>query len=190
MISNGPSLSPEASTVPQPGIAGKIMRLFPAREVLRYLVVGMGNALFGYGCYAGFVALYSHLLPARYLPFTVDLASITATPIGVTMSFLTYKTFVFRTKGNYLKEWLRCFAVYGSATIPGLFILPVLTKLLQSIALLRGIAPYLAGALVMGGTTIYTYLAHKNFSFSRRNSDKPGLSNQSNPAVATERHTA
>ena len=145
--------------------------------------------MIGYGCYVGFVALYSQLLPSRYLPFTVDLASITATPIGVTVSFLTYKIFVFRTKGNYLKEWLRCFAVYGSATIPGLFILPLLTKLLQSIALVRGIAPYLAGALVMGGTAVYTYLAHKNFSFSRRNIDKPDLPTQHKPAVVTENHT-
>jgi putative flippase GtrA len=169
MVSNNPSLLPEAPRTRQPGIAERIKRSFPAREVLRYLVVGMGNTLFGYGCYAGFVALYSHLLPATYLPLTVDLASITATPIGMTMSFFTYKIFVFRTKGRYLSEWLRCFAVYGSAMIPDLFLLPVFTKLLQSIALVRGVAPYLAGALVMGGTTIYTYLAHKNFSFSRRN---------------------
>ncbi len=150
----------------------KIIQLFPARQVLRYLVVGAGNTLFGYGCYAAFVALYSHLLPPRYLSFTVDLASITATPIGVTMSFLTYKFFVFRTKGNYFKEWLRCFAVYGSATIPGLFALPVVTKVLHGVPRLRGIAPYLAGAIVMGATAIYTYLAHKNFSFSRSRTEE------------------
>lgn len=187
MIHNGPSLSPEAPGVRQPGVVGKIMRLFPAREVLRYLVVGVGNTIFGYGCYAAFVALYSRILPPHYLPFTVDLASITTTPLGVTVSFLTYKFFVFRTHGHYLKEWLRCFAVYGSATIPGLFILPVLTKLLQSINIFHKVAPYLAGAMVMGGTAIYTYLAHKKFSFSRRGKTVKDGSTQPKAAVASDR---
>ena len=170
-------------------MVSKLGRLFPAREVLRYLIVGIGNTIFGYACYAAFVALYSRLLPHRYLPFTVDLASITATPIGVTMSFLTYKLFVFRTKGQYLREWLRCLVVYGSATIPGLFVLPLLTKLLVSIPVLSRFAPYLAGAIVMGGTAIYTYLAHKNFSFSRARTEELDTVTQQEAAVAGGRNT-
>lgn len=148
--------------------AGKIERLIAERQVLRYLLAGGWNSLFGYVCYAGFVALYSRVLESRYLPLTVDIASVTATPFGVTMSFFTYKLFVFRTEGNYLREWIKCFIVYGSATIPGLFALPLVTRLLQSVPSLHAMAGYLAGAIVMGFTTIYTYLAHKKFSFSRR----------------------
>jgi putative flippase GtrA len=167
-MSSSGSRPPQQTEIPQQGFVRRIVRRIPAGEVLRYLIVGVGNTLFGYACYALFVAIYSKLLPPRYLPFTVDLASITTTPLGVTVSFLTYKFFVFRTKGNYLREWLRCFAVYGSATIPGLFILPVIAKLLQSVPALHNIAGYLAGAIVMGGTAIYTYLAHKKFSFRTR----------------------
>ena len=176
MLSNDPAApsSFESPRVRQPVTdkPGGFAQMFPAREVLRYFAVGVGNTVFGYACYAAFVALYSQLLPVRYLPFTVDVASITATPIGVTESFLAYKFLVFRTSGNYFREWLRCFVVYGSATIPGLFILPVLARLLQSSAL-HNLAPYLAGALVMGGTAIYTYLAHKNFSFATREARVP-----------------
>ena len=168
MTGSSPSTSPEAASVRRQGRLERAVRVLPANQVVRYLIVGVGNTVFGYACYAFFVAIYSRMLPARYLPFTVDLASITTTPIGVTVSFLTYKFFVFRTQGNYLREWLRCFAVYGSATIPGLFILPVITRVLQSVASLEHLAGYLAGAIVMGGTTIYTYLAHKNFSFSNK----------------------
>jgi putative flippase GtrA len=139
-------------------------RRLPA--ILQYLLVGVCNFLFGYGCYAGFVAVYKQFLPPQDLYLAVDLASATATPIGVTASFLTYKFFVFRTRGNYLREWLKCMLVYGAASLPGLFILPVVTKLLLMFQSLREVAPYLAGAIVMGGTTIFTYLAHKNFSFS------------------------
>ena len=152
---------------------GHIISLLEKWQIARYLLVGGWNTLFGYACYAGFVALYSRLLPARYLPLTVDLASITATPLGVTMAFLCYKFFVFRTKGNFFREWLRCITVYGSATIPGLFALPVLTRALQQSASLHAAAPYLAGAIVTAVTTIYTYFAHKNFSFSTPKSVPP-----------------
>jgi putative flippase GtrA len=175
MLSNNPPSS-SSSDIAQvrrpitekPRDLSALAQLFPSREVLRYLVVGSGNTIFGYACFAACVALYSRLLPARYLPFTVDVALVTATPIGITESFLAYKFLVFRTSGNYFREWLRCFVVYGAATIPGLFILPVLVKLLQYSAYLHNLAPYLAGALVMGATAICTYLAHKNFSFATR----------------------
>lgn len=156
--------TPASQSLPVP----RLSRFVPSWQVLRYVAVGGCNTVFGYGCYAAFVYLYGHFLPTRYLPFTVDLASVTATPIGVTFSFLTYKVLVFRTEGNWLKEWLRCLVVYGSATIPGLFVLPLLTRLLQSTSRFHGSAAgYIAGAVVMILTAIYTYFAHKNYSFSR-----------------------
>ena len=146
--------------------SGPLFSVFRRWQIARYLAVGVWNTLFGYACYAGFVALYSRLLPARSVPLLVDLASVTATPISVTSAFLCYKFLVFHTRGSYLKEWLRCLAVYGSAAIPGLFVLPVLTRALQHAASLRTAAPYLAGLLMTGFTTVYSYLAHRNFTFS------------------------
>ena len=110
-------------------------------------------------------------------------------------SYLSYKVFVFRTKGNYLGEWLRCFAVYGSGMIPGLVALSALTRFLQSIihrhaaslhvflsalerhltgrqlafvaqiATGKAIAGYIAGALVIGVSTIYSFVGHKKITF-------------------------
>lgn len=149
----------------------RISSIFPPGEFVRFLLVGVSNTLFGYGCYAAFVAVYKHFLPTHVLYLTVDLASITATPLGVTMSFLTYKFFVFRTKGNYFREWLRCMLVYGAASLPNLILLPLVTRLLMTVHSLRGAAPYLAGAIVMGGVALFTYVAHKKFSFAP---SKPG----------------
>ena len=175
MISKESTTALEDREIPPAQPPGKIVRLVQDRQIIRYLFAGGWNTLFGYACYAGCLALYSRVLAARYLPLTVDIASITSTPIGVTMSFLTYKFFVFRTQGNYMREWVRCLAVYGSATIPGLFVLPLVTKGLQQFAFSHKAAPYLAGALVMGLTTIYTYLAHKNFSFSGPKTVRPEI---------------
>jgi putative flippase GtrA len=105
------------------------------------------------------------MLPHRYLPLTVDLASVAATPLSITMSYLCYKFFVFRTHGNYLREWLRCFVVYGTSMIPNLVALPILTKTLMHLPHLQRTAPYLAGALMTGFTAIYSYIGHKKFSF-------------------------
>ncbi len=150
----------------RPTLFDRIRHLFPSGQFLRYLVVGVWNTIFGYGLYVVFVHLYSKLLPHHYLPLVVDLASITSTPIGITNSFFCYKFFVFHTTGNYLKEWLRCFAVYGTGMIPGLIALPILTRVLQTVPMLHGVfAGYAAGALMTGFTAIYSYFGHKKFSF-------------------------
>ena len=158
-------------------------KLLQPRRLARYAVVGAGNTVFGYCCYAAFVAMYKHVLSAEHRYLTVDLASVSATFIGVTVSFLSYKFLVFRTRGNYLREWLRCLLVYGAATLPGLFVLPFLTKLLMHFAPLREISPYLAGAIVMGATAIGTYLAHSRFSFAPGRGQQPGLPMSDTPVV-------
>lgn len=170
--------SPESSlaeSAPPASLLEKVRRLFPAGQFLRYLGVGVWNTIFGYGTYAAFVTLYSHYLPHHYLPLTVDLASISATPISITMSYLCYKFFVFRTHGNYLREWTRCFAVYGTGMIPNLIALPILTKALQQLPHLRHAAPYVAGALMTGFTAVYSYIGHKKFSFAPPKSQQPPL---------------
>ena len=81
--------------------------------------------------------------------------------------FSGYKHFVFRTKGNYLKEYIRCFAVYGVSTPAELLILPAATKLFQLTSLTHGRAPYLAGVASAVVIASYSYFAHKKFSFKR-----------------------
>jgi len=139
----------------------------PTGEVIRFLLVGASNTVFSYALYAGCVIAYSHLLPNLGKPIIVDLASLTSKPVGITVAFLGYKHLVFRTKGNYLKEWLRCFAVYGVSTPAELLILPLATKGFLLFALTRFYAPYLAGVVNSVVIASYSYFAHKKFSFKR-----------------------
>jgi putative flippase GtrA len=174
---------------------GLIARHFPGGQFLRYLCVGVFNTFFGYCTFA--VALYflNLALPQRFLYLTVVLASVVATPLNITVAYFGYKFFVFRTHGNYLREWLKCFAVYGTAMIPALLALSALTRLLQSlfhhhagslhtalaateahfhghaltllqhIATGKSMAGYIAGALVVGFSTIYSFIGHKKVTF-------------------------
>src|SRR6187402_1267334 len=87
---------------------------FPGGQVVRYLCVGVFNTLFGYCTFATTLYLLNLALPQRFLYLTVILASIIATPLNITVAYLGYKFLVFKTHGNYVREWIKCFAVYGT----------------------------------------------------------------------------
>jgi putative flippase GtrA len=143
-------------------------RLLPSGEVIRFLLVGGFNTLFGLVLYSGVVIFFGKLLPHRGKPLIADLSLIVSQPISITVAFLCYKHFVFKTKGNYLKEWLRCFAVYSVGFPAGLVILPVATKLFLLVKRLPPNAPpILAGIVNSAIIACYSYFAHKKFSFKR-----------------------
>jgi putative flippase GtrA len=146
----------------------RLRRIFPSGQFPRYLCVGVFNTILAYSTFALILFLLNHLVPQRYLYLSVLLASILALPLNITVAYFGYKVFVFRTQGNYLREWLKCFAVYGVGAIPGLFLLSALTKLLQSVLHRPQAAGYLAGAIVTGCTTLYGFLGHRNITFSQK----------------------
>ena len=168
---------------------------FPQGEFIRYLCAGAFNTIFGYCAFAAVLYLLNLAMPQRFLYLTVIAASIIAWPFNVTVAYFNYKFFVFRTKGNYLREWLKCFAVYGTSAIPSLLALSAITRLLQSIfhshstslhaslatveshlsghplnilqrvATGKAMAGYMAGAIVIALSTIYSFIGHKKVTF-------------------------
>jgi putative flippase GtrA len=176
----------------------RIAALFPAGQIVRYLCVGIFNTAFAYVTFAVALTLLNDALPQRFLYLTVVLSSVIVTPLNITVAFLGYKFFVFRTKGNFVREWLKCFAVYGTGMIPGLIALSALTKLLQAtfhrdsvplhamlhtfeqhlsgaplrwvthIATGKAMAGYIAGALMILFTTIYSFMGHKHVTFKAK----------------------
>jgi putative flippase GtrA len=170
-----PITAPSASQPPIPpapatqtGAKSGLLRFLPPAEVLRFLIVGACNTLFSYILYAGFGALFTHLFPAVPQFWIADAALICATPIAVTFSFLGFKHFVFKTRGNYLKEWVRCFAVYLPTLPAGLVIVGVATRLfLPLFAQHPDFAKYPAGVVNSAIIASYSYFGHKKFSFKK-----------------------
>jgi putative flippase GtrA len=176
----------------------RLVNLFPAGQFVRYLIVGVFNTVFGYGTFAVILTLLNGIMPTQFLYLTVVLASLLSVPPNITAAYLGYKYFVFRTKGNFLREWLKCFAVYGTGMIPGLVALSALTRFLQSVihnhavwlhgllntveqhlsgrvltfvqhvATGRAMAGYIAGAAVIGVSTIYSFVGHKKITFRQK----------------------
>jgi putative flippase GtrA len=188
---------PQNPSVPR-GPLQRVVNLFPGGQFLRYLCVGAFNTVFGYICFAIILTLLNAALPAKWLYLTVILASVLSTPLNITVAYLGYKFFVFRTTGNFLGEWLKCFAVYGTGMIPGLIALSALTRFLQSsihshatwlhaalasvemhlngrllayvqrIATGKAMAGYIAGAIIIGVSTIYSFVGHKKVTFRQK----------------------
>ena len=139
----------------------RLLSHIPPRQLFRYLLVGIWNTGFGYGMFV----LFTYLLSRRWPQYGYIPASILSSIFAVTVAFFGYKLFVFKTTGNYLREWLRCMAVYGSSIAIGSVALPCVVFLIRQVTAVDRNAPYLAAALMTGFNTVYNFLGHKNFSF-------------------------
>jgi putative flippase GtrA len=137
-----------------------ITRHIPPGQFGRYLLVGAWNTLFGYGCFAFFTAILSPMIPHSYI-----VASVISSLLNITVSFLGYKWLVFKTKGNYLREWIRCVGVYSGGILFGVLTLPVLVVMIRRNTRFVAQAPYIAGALLTAFMVVYSFVGHKKFSF-------------------------
>ena len=185
-----------------PSWLSKLLSHLPPGQLLRYLCVGVFNTVFGYCTFAVILFLLNRSVPQHFLYLTVIAASLLCTPLNITVAYFGYKLFVFKTHGNYLKEWLKSFGVYGIGMLPGLFALSAITRLLQALlhrhsaslhhlgdtlalhlhgpllSLLhnlssgKAMAGYLAGAFVQGFTILFSFLGHKNVTFRTRDSTR------------------
>lgn len=132
----------------------------PPAQFGRYLLVGIANTIFGYSTYAALTAILTPHIPYAYV-----LAGVLSNVLNITVAFLNYKWFVFQTKGNYLREWLRCLLVYSGGIAMGAALLPLTVFLIRHATTFNASAPYIAGALLMGLNVIVSFLGHKKFSF-------------------------
>jgi putative flippase GtrA len=140
--------------------SAKVTQHIPPGQFGRYLLVGAWNTLFGYGSFAFFTAILSSTIPHSYI-----VASVISSLLNISVSYLGYKWFVFKTKGNYLREWIRCVGVYSGGILFGVAALPVLVTLIRRNTRFFTQAPYIAGALLTGFMVVYSFVGHKKLSF-------------------------
>lgn len=134
------------------------------KEAGLYLIVGALNTLFGMGMYWSFVWLLDDGSRFGYMT-----AAVLANIVSVSESFLAYKLLVFRTKGQWLSEYAKCWAVYGGVAIVNLAGLPFCAEFIRCL-LPEGwkhVAPY-AGGLVMTCIAVAaSFIGHKNITFKK-----------------------
>lgn len=132
-------------------------------QLARYLLVGGFNTVFGYGVFA-----LCNWSTQRLGSYNYILAWFFANMITISVAFLGYKWFVFRTRGNYLVEYLRCFGVYGTSMIVSFTGLTILVTLLRHSLHNPERAPYIAAAVMAIVTVAISFLGHRNISFRQK----------------------
>jgi putative flippase GtrA len=125
-----------------------------SREKIRYLLAGGFNTLVGYAIGVGlYKALESNL--------SIIWIGIISNILSITVSFLSYKTLVFKTKGMWLTEYMKSYIVYGGIALIGIFFLWLFVDKMK-------ISIWFAQALVIVLTVIFSYLGHSRLTFRRR----------------------
>ena len=148
-------------TLAPTGLLARATAHIPNRQVLRYVVVGGCNTLFGYLAYVTLTALLTRI--TSFYPYVFG--ALLSNLVNITVSFLGYKWFVFKTNGNYLREWLRAMAVYSTSITVTTISLPLLVGLLRRTTAYPRAAPYIAGAVICATSVTFSFFGHKHFSF-------------------------
>jgi putative flippase GtrA len=121
---------------------------------IRYILAGGWNTVFGYGIGNG---IYYGLGGKLHVLLVGALAYV----ISSTMSFITYKLFVFRTKGGWLSEYMKSYVVYGVTA--GINIV-LLWMLVDGV----GVPFWLAQLIMIVFVAVVSYLSHSRFTFYRK----------------------
>ena len=121
----------------------------------RFVVAGVWNTIFGYGVFALLVAGFSDHV--HYL-FIAGLSNA----LAISNAYLVHKIMVFRTRGNYLKEYARYWVVYGASGVLGLGLLALFVSGL-------GINIFLSQAGVLAIQVAVTFTGHRSYSFGSPN---------------------
>ena len=143
---------------------GRFRRLtshIPRRQLIRYVLVGAWNTVVSYLVYATLTAVFTRI--TSFYPYIF--AAVLANIVNITVSFLGYKWFVFKTKGNYVREWLRAMAVYTTSITITTLALPLLVGLLRHTTPFSRASPYIAGAIISAVSVMMNFFGHKHFSF-------------------------
>jgi putative flippase GtrA len=139
----------------------------PVGEPLRFLIAGGCNTVFGIADTLLMTWVFIHLFPARTVLMT-SVAMAISTVINITVSFLSYKIFVFRTHGNYIQEYLRSLLVYLPALIVSTTAVAPLIILFRHFLTRPLLAPYVAQGVVVVFSMVISFLGHKHITFRKK----------------------
>jgi len=122
-------------------------------EKVRFLLVGGFNTVFAYGVYA-------FLLEIMRLPYLLALGIQYFITINVSVATMRY--YVFRSKGDIIKEFAKAWSVYIMLFFANTVGLSFLVEICQ-------INELWAQGIYLTFSTVLTYILHKYFSFKKKN---------------------
>ena len=121
---------------------------------LPYFLCGVVNTLFGYFASLG---IYYSLRDIMSTFWIVVIARI----VTISFSYFTYKVYIFKTKGHWLREYFRCYLSYGFISIISMTILLVLVDY-------AGVPFWLAQLFTISLGVFFSFIAHNYYTFSHK----------------------
>jgi putative flippase GtrA len=127
-------------------------------EKLRFLVAGVWNTAFS----VGVLWLLDHFIPYdAHSLVQKEALLIVSWVIGVTQNFFTFKLVVFRTQGNWLREYVRMYATYAVTFV-------VQSVLTLALSTWLGWSVFWSSMPTLFLVMIASYFGHKYFTFRDR----------------------
>jgi putative flippase GtrA len=133
--------------------ANALISFFLHTDRGRFLIAGSVNTAFSYLSFAALYYILSHFI--RDTPIWIASAVI-----NITFSFVTHKVYVFRTRGNWVRAYMRYYAVYAIPFFLGLTAFTLFVDVVH-------VNAYVAQALIIFVNTVISYVGHKYFSFRK-----------------------
>lgn len=137
---------------------------FKFPQKIRFLLVGGFNTVFAYSVLAILVFSLSQLNEYWRLNYSelliANIALIIQYIITINVSFVTMRYYVFQSKGNWEKEWVKSCSVYA-------FIYLINAPILTFLMVICHLSPYVSQALYLTISTIITFILHKYYSFRK-----------------------
>ena len=125
---------------------------FNIPDFIRFLIIGSLNALISYGIFAVSVLIIGE----SYYQLCVFLQWALSSVI----SYLNQKFFVFGTKGNYIKEYLKCCTTWALSYFLNVIILEIFVRFL-----IKNV--YIAQFTALFIVSVLTYILFKSFAFKK-----------------------
>ena len=145
----------------------KLSKRLAEAQSVRFLVAGGFNTLFGIA--DTFLILKLALLVDPTHPKSMGTVAIAVSSVlNIAFSFLTYKWFVFKTKGNYVPEFLRSLTIYLPTIAVSTLLVAPLTAVFQRWTGNQHGSVYMAMATVLGFTIVFSFFGHKRVTFKQK----------------------
>ena len=145
----------------------KLSKRLAEVQSVRFLAAGGFNTLFGVA--DAFLLLKLSLLAIPTHPkFMGTVAMAVSSVVNIAFSFLTYKWFVFRTKGNYVPEFLRSLTIYLPTIALSTLLVAPLTAVFQRWTGNQRGSVYMAMAALLSFTIVFSFFGHKRVTFKQK----------------------
>lgn len=135
---------------------------FKFPEKLRYLLVGGFNTVLAYSLLVFLDFTFEKINSAIALNLSkevvANIALIVQYIITINISFTTMRYYVFRSHGNWKKEWLKAWSVY-------IFIYTINAPIMTLLMYVFNLVTWQAQGIYLIFSTIVTFLLHKYYSF-------------------------